>query len=74
MVIDSKAIFSETILKDRVALITGGGSGIGLVIATYYGKHGAKVAIMGRRKHVVEEVAQSLNSQGITVMCCTLSP
>ncbi|CAM6104524.1 unnamed protein product [Calypogeia fissa] len=68
MVIDSKAIFSPTILKDKVALITGGGSGIGLEIATYYGKHGAKVAIMGRRKHVVEEAAESLNSQGINAV------
>lgn len=68
MGLDSKAFFSETILQGKVALITGGGSGLGKDIATYYGKHGAKVAIMGRRKDVLEATAASMTSQGITVI------
>nr|WP_010481753.1 SDR family NAD(P)-dependent oxidoreductase [Acaryochloris sp. CCMEE 5410] len=33
-------------LKDKVALITGGDSGIGRSVAVYYAKEGADVAIM----------------------------
>ncbi|CAM6101144.1 unnamed protein product [Calypogeia fissa] len=68
MGLDSKSIFSETILKGKVALITGGGSGLGRDIATHYGRHGAKVALMGRRKHVLEETAAAMRAQGITVI------
>ncbi|KAM6570455.1 hypothetical protein CsatB_018440 [Cannabis sativa] len=45
--------FRADVVKDKVALITGGGSGIGLEISTQFGKHGASIVIMGRRKHAV---------------------
>ncbi|KAI6691674.1 hypothetical protein NL676_028502 [Syzygium grande] len=45
--------FRGDIVKGKVALITGGGSGIGFEISTQLGKHGARVAIMGRRKPVL---------------------
>lgn len=57
--------FRETVLKGKVALITGGGSGIGLEIATQFGLHGAKVAIMGRRRHVLDAAVASLQTHGI---------
>ena len=37
-------------LKDKVALITGGSSGIGLAIAAKLAAEGCKVAIAGRQK------------------------
>lgn len=49
----------------KVALITGGGSGIGLEISTQFGRHGASVAIMGRRKHVLDSAVSALQSLGI---------
>ncbi|OVA05564.1 Glucose/ribitol dehydrogenase [Macleaya cordata] len=57
--------FKEDILKGKVALVTGGGSGIGLEISSQFGKHGASVAIMGRRKTILDSAVSSLRSQGI---------
>lgn len=57
--------FKGDILKGRVALITGGGSGIGFEISTQFGKHGASVAIMGRRKPVLDSAIFALQSLGI---------
>lgn len=57
--------FKADILKGKVALLTGGGSGIGYEISHQLGKHGASVAIMGRRKNVIDAAVASLRSVGI---------
>eukprot|EP01102_Stenamoeba_stenopodia_P016802 TRINITY_DN5910_c0_g1_i1.p1 TRINITY_DN5910_c0_g1~~TRINITY_DN5910_c0_g1_i1.p1 ORF type:complete len:291 (-),score=81.49 TRINITY_DN5910_c0_g1_i1:107-979(-) len=57
--------FNNTVLNGRVALITGGGSGICFGIAETYGRHGAKIAIMGRRQNVLEEAVRKLKQSGI---------
>ncbi|TYH60396.1 hypothetical protein ES332_D08G289000v1 [Gossypium tomentosum] len=57
--------FKADILKGKVGLITGGGSGIGFEISTQLGKHGASIAIMGRRKHVLQAAVSALQSLGI---------
>ena len=54
-------------LDNKVALITGGGSGIGAAIAERFVADGAKVCITGRRKEMLEKVARSLPSEKITV-------
>ncbi|KAF7795373.1 hypothetical protein EIP86_006530 [Pleurotus ostreatoroseus] len=46
-------------LKGRVALVTGGGTGIGWMIAEGLATNGAKVYITGRRKEVLENTAAS---------------
>jgi len=46
--------FKEDIIKDRVALITGGGTGIGKEIARTLGRHGAKIVITSRKKDVLD--------------------
>ncbi|KXZ54019.1 hypothetical protein GPECTOR_5g13 [Gonium pectorale] len=60
--------FKPDILKGRVALVTGGSSGIGFEIARQLGLHGAKVAISGRRQDVLDSAVGSLKSDGITAM------
>ncbi|EOX96892.1 Peroxisomal 2,4-dienoyl-CoA reductase isoform 2 [Theobroma cacao] len=56
--------FKADIVKGKVALVTGGGSGIGYEISLQLGKHGASIAIMGRRKHVIDSAVAALHSQG----------
>ena len=54
-------------LENKVALVTGGGSGLGSAIAARFIADGARVCITGRRKQALEEIAQSIGSENITV-------
>ncbi|KVI02362.1 peroxisomal 2,4-dienoyl-CoA reductase-like [Cynara cardunculus var. scolymus] len=63
--LEMESPFKPEILKGKVALLTGGASGIGLEISTQFGKHGASIAIMGRRKTIVDSAVSSLQSLGI---------
>jgi meso-butanediol dehydrogenase / (S,S)-butanediol dehydrogenase / diacetyl reductase len=56
-------------LKGKVALITGGGTGIGAAIARRFVADGARVCITGRRKQLLEQVAHSLPAGSATI--CT---
>ncbi len=51
-------------LKDKVALVTGGGTGIGRATALVFAKEGAKVAVTGRRKEPLEETVSEIESSG----------
>lgn len=57
--------FAASLLQGRVALVTGGGTGIGKEIARTLGRHGAAVAICGRRREVLEAARKELTDEGI---------
>jgi NAD(P)-dependent dehydrogenase (short-subunit alcohol dehydrogenase family) len=59
-------MLAEGSLDGRVALVTGGGSGLGRVMALELGRLGAKVAVLGRRRHLLEETVAQL-AEGIAV-------
>ena len=48
------------ILEDKTAIITGGGSGIGLECAKLFCKNGAKVVVFGRRKSRLEKAVSEI--------------
>ena len=59
------------LLKDRVALITGGGSGIGQGVAMRFAREGARLALVDIRPEALEETAAKLKDTGAEFDCYT---
>ena len=55
------------IFESKVAVVTGGGTGIGKATAAQLVKEGARVVILGRREHVLAEAAKEIDADGGSV-------
>lgn len=64
----AEALFREGAFRGQVVLVSGGGTGLGRAMAEYFGLHGARVAICGRRAEVLEAARREMAAQGIDVL------
>ena len=60
-------MLAEGSLERRVALVTGGGTGLGKAIALELGRLGAAVAVMGRRPQLLEETVAEIGERAVAV-------
>lgn len=71
-------MFQAGLLKDKVVLVTGGGTGLGRSMAERFLELGAKVAVASRRQEVIEtaatEMAEKFGGQTLGVPCDVRDP
>jgi NAD(P)-dependent dehydrogenase (short-subunit alcohol dehydrogenase family) len=70
-VLGARSILERFSLKDRVALVTGAGQGIGRAFAHALGEAGAAVAVVDVSGELAEQVAAELAKKGIASLAVT---
>jgi len=71
---ESQRIYAPGIFADQVALVTGGGSGIGLATARELVRLGAKVAICGRTQAKLDTALAELGDNAFGMVCDIREP
>lgn len=62
------SVFNENLLRDKVAVITGGGSGINLRIAERMSEVGAKLVLIGRTQTKLDSAVAGIAEKGGTAI------
>ena len=57
-------VFEKKVLDGKIAVITGGGSGINLSIAKRFSEHGARIALIGRTREKLDAAASEIREAG----------
>src|ERR1700726_1677615 len=55
---------NKLLLKDRVAIVTGGGRGIGRAIAKKFAAEGASIVVTARSQEEIDEVSAEIQAVG----------
>ncbi len=58
----SVGMFKDDVFKGKVIIVTGGGTGLGKSMATYFSKLGASVMICSRKIEVLKKAAEEFTS------------
>jgi citronellol/citronellal dehydrogenase len=61
-------VFAESVLDERVSVVTGGGTGLGKAAAHELAACGAKVVLAGRREEVLAAAAEEIGDAGSYVV------
>src|SRR5256885_14665720 len=61
-------VFARDLLKDRVIVVTGGGTGLGAEMVRRFAELGAKIAVLGRRKEKLDAILAQIGG-GLALPC-----
>src|SRR2546430_16689656 len=61
-------VFARDLLKDRVIVVTGGGTGLGAEMVRRFSELGAKIAVLGRRKEKLDAILSQIGG-GLALPC-----
>jgi NAD(P)-dependent dehydrogenase (short-subunit alcohol dehydrogenase family) len=67
-------VLAADTLSSRIALVTGGGTGLGRELALELGRLGAAVAVCGRRREPLDETVSLLGERAFAVQCDVREP